>query len=364
MEATAFLQGLARQAQILACLHWLSNFQVLACIPLAQTVAFEDVADMVGVPTTHLSRVVRMMATAGFLREPQPGFVAHTTLSAQFVARPSFLDAAMFLCDTATPAALHMAEATRMHAQFPHQKVTAYQLALKSPTSTATEPERHRKLKRQLAAFQGLLDRTHDDNVAEILCSIDWSGLGDATVVHVGPPSRTAARALSRKRPNLHMIVQTTSPLPSTPALECCNITVHSRVRGSPQMIDDAAVYIIYVPKPALCSPSNNLTAQILADMQAHFVVLRSNTRAKLVIVAQILPEPGEATGEVEAAARWYDLSSLQTGSDKVLGMVQLMNLLGNVRDSTGRFVVVNQLFSLQKSLVALQVEIHAFPDR
>lgn len=75
--------------------------------------SIKDVADLADVPDTQLHHVLRLMGMAGFTREPLPGFVEHTTLSAGFVNRPTILDAGMFLAETAAPFALHMTEATK-----------------------------------------------------------------------------------------------------------------------------------------------------------------------------------------------------------------------------------------------------------
>jgi hypothetical protein len=73
----------------------------------------KDAADFVGVPENELCRIIRMATTGGFLQEPQPGRVAHSALSASFVAHPSYQDAAIFLAGTAVPAALEMTRTTR-----------------------------------------------------------------------------------------------------------------------------------------------------------------------------------------------------------------------------------------------------------
>lgn len=71
-EPTDFIQHLASQNQLLACLQWLGDFQVLACIPLKGSVPAKDVADIVNVPELQLCRIVRMTATAGFSTNLNP----------------------------------------------------------------------------------------------------------------------------------------------------------------------------------------------------------------------------------------------------------------------------------------------------
>jgi hypothetical protein len=173
------------QTQLLASLHWLSSLQVLACIPLAQTVAVQDVADVSGVPFQQLLRLIRTTATTGFLHEPQPGLVKHTPLSAQFVKKPFLTDAVTFLSNTALPAALQMGKATRLQTQLANTKQTACNLVTQPKVSLGAECKRHPELKRQVAAYQRLRQNAFDDSVTEILSSLDWTNLGDATVVQV-----------------------------------------------------------------------------------------------------------------------------------------------------------------------------------
>ena len=64
---------------------------------------------------TDICRVVRMLAKAKFLREPQPGFIAYAALSAGFVPNPSHSDVFMFSVKSVGPVALHMLSAMQRH---------------------------------------------------------------------------------------------------------------------------------------------------------------------------------------------------------------------------------------------------------
>jgi len=130
----------------------------------------------------HLGRIIRLTATAGFLHEPQPGHVAHTPLSAPFVTNPSFLDAAMFLAESAAPAALHMAQATqRFGAGGSHRpNESAYNLALNTTKPFHTARQEQPKLNRQWFAYLHYAGGLHlhtADHVADILAQLNWSNL-------------------------------------------------------------------------------------------------------------------------------------------------------------------------------------------
>lgn len=173
------------QNQLLACLQWLCEFQVLACIPLEGSVPFKDVADISGVPEAQLCRVARMTATAGFLHEPRPGHVAHSPLSAQFVTHPALLDAAMFMSETGAPAALKMSSATKQFAGSDRPERSAFNVAFDTSMTFAGCAEQRPKLQRQFAASLSPSTSDEDAGVLEVLTRLDWRGLGNATVVEV-----------------------------------------------------------------------------------------------------------------------------------------------------------------------------------
>ena len=172
------------QSQLLACLQWLGQFQVLAYIPLSGSVPLKDIAELADVPENTLSRVVRMMATAGFLVEPQPGRIAHTTLSAQFVTKLCYLDAAMFLAETATPVSLKMGEATKRFPRSSLPKETAYSVAFTTSQPFQTICRQKNKISRQWHAY---LQCAEDpaDSMTDILGRLDWRGVRRACLIDV-----------------------------------------------------------------------------------------------------------------------------------------------------------------------------------
>lgn len=173
------------QVQLLASLQWLSSFQVLACIPIEHPTTFEDVAELASVPESQLIRVARITAMAGFLREPQPGHVVHSALSAQFVLEPFSLDALLFISDVVNPTSMQMTRATKTYGETQNPDRTPYQLVFHTTPDSVVDT----KLRRQHAAF----DRLSAYNYVTDLSSIyDWHSLGAGTVVEV----RTASNVL------------------------------------------------------------------------------------------------------------------------------------------------------------------------
>lgn len=123
-----------------------------------------------------------MTATAGVLHEPQPGYVAHTALSAQFVTNLSFLDAAMFLAETAAPTALSMATATQ--SQGLHEANSAYSVAFNSMQPFQTACLERPRLLRQYSAYRRCAGEV-DDSIVGLLGRLNWLSLGNACIVDV-----------------------------------------------------------------------------------------------------------------------------------------------------------------------------------
>lgn len=169
------------------CLQWLGHFQVLACVPLHGSVRVQDIADLTGVSELQLHRVLRMMAMVGFLQEPEPGQMAHTDLSASFVNRPSHLDAAMFLSETVSPAALHMASITERHGQQSEDaRESGYAVAFNTSQSFQSQCLKRPRLQLQWAAYLRDVTNVVDDGASiGPLESLDWCSFGDACIVDV-----------------------------------------------------------------------------------------------------------------------------------------------------------------------------------
>jgi hypothetical protein len=157
---------------------------VLAYIPLSGSVPVKDVAELAGVPEMQLLRILRMIATTGFLREPQPGYIAHTPLSAPFVTKLAYFDAVMFLAETAAPAAMHMAVATQRYGYSDKPNECAYTAAFNTSQTFQSACDQHPKTQRQWPAY--LLNAGDvEESITELLSQLNWSDLGNSCVVEV-----------------------------------------------------------------------------------------------------------------------------------------------------------------------------------
>lgn len=122
---------------------------------------------------------------AGFLREPQPDHVVHSTLSAQFVLEPFSLDALLFISDVANPTSMQMTRATKTYGETQKPDQTPYQLIFHAPPESIVDT----KLRRQHAAFGRLSAYNYVNDLPSVY---DWHSLSAGTVVEV----RTVSNAL------------------------------------------------------------------------------------------------------------------------------------------------------------------------
>ncbi|KAI0192438.1 hypothetical protein F4808DRAFT_453492 [Astrocystis sublimbata] len=354
---TDFLEHLSTQNQMLACLRWLGKTQILACIPHADTVPIKDVADLAHVPESQLRRVIRMTATAGFLREEPHGSVGHTLLSNAFFDNPSLLDATIFVAESAAPAALKMEALSVNDPSRAGQ--TAYNLAVATTDPFRVACEKVPRLSRQYRAY--LLHAAGlrvNDALSDTLTQLNWSKLRNPRVVEVGAQTKTTAQKLANTYPSLQFVVQTLDPPPflvaETPDFESVmlppNLKVLPRALGTRQTVTDAGVYIFHIPSS---SPET-----ICSELQAHCGILRANNSVMLIPTAHLLPKSGDECNLVaEAVARSRDLTYLQLANERELELTEVLDLIDTVKDGSGRLVVSRKLLSSNNAVTALIVK-------
>lgn len=166
-------------------------------IPLDGSAATSDIADIAGVPEDQLTRIVRMTATAGYLRQPEPHQVAHTALSTAFVEQSSLLDAALFFSEVAAPSSLHMTAATQHYGRSRRPEETAYNLAFESSMPFCSAAKQRLRLQRQWAAYVRYCAGGTKKDYLDIISQYNWGSLGNATVVEVSCLEQTRSSPLT-----------------------------------------------------------------------------------------------------------------------------------------------------------------------
>ncbi|KAI1810488.1 hypothetical protein GGS20DRAFT_579836 [Poronia punctata] len=365
-QPTDFLQRLTRQNQLLSCLRWLIEYQVLACIPLQGSVPITEVAALTDAPEKRLVQVVRMTATSGFLCEPQPGILAHTPLSAPFVSDLNLLDATLFLTETAAPAAFGMASATRRWGLTEDVNQTAYNAAFDTSFTFSSACEKRSRLRRQWYAYLLCGMGDVEAGMKDVLAQLNWAGLGNATVVDTAATSPAMAITLAKLYPSLRLIVQTANKPETNNGLVAgvTTIATEQRAPGTPQHVRDAALFIIRMP-PQLAKA----TTRIREELHAHIGALSYNRRARLLLVLpSVLNErngtdESEASVDAEALARLRDLTLWQLTNESELELSTVLDLVRGVHDGTGRLVVVTKFTARHHPAVALEMRYQSYAE-
>ncbi|KAI0539698.1 hypothetical protein GGR58DRAFT_463806 [Xylaria digitata] len=382
-QPTDFIQQIASQCQTLACLRWLGDFQILPCIPLSESASIKDIADLTGVSEMQLSRIVRTTAMAGFLREPMPGLVAHTELSARFITKQSFLDAVMFLAETGTPVALKTSVATRLQGRLGTiDATTPYTVAFNTSRGFQVACEQSKKLRRQWLAFSRCVVNAKDD-FTETLGQLDWFRTRDARIVDVRASSSEAVVALAELWPKPQFIVQMREPASSAGAIVgtgrsgsfnhmetdhlgglSSRISFQRRSPGSPQNVKDATVYMFRVPTDDLGFLGYPQVGdlQILPELWTHLSILKANRAAAFILLVQVLPDPGSVDADIEETARLRDLWKMQLVNRHEIQVDELTEMINGVNDGLGWLAVVNKLESRSSATAAFVVKYEDFP--
>lgn len=141
-------------------------------------------------------------------------------------------------------------------------------------------------------------------------------------------------------------------------------LTVQQRASGTLQTIQDAAVYILYLPPASPAVPSSSILAGIAAELKAHISVLRANSSATLVLAAYLLPEPGKLDADVEVLARLRNLSLMQLANEREIEESEVISMLNGVEDRMGRLTVVNKLLSRNNATVAFEIRYQTYANR
>lgn len=173
------------QYQQLTCLQWLLHFKILNHIPLTTSVPFATVAAAANVPLARLKSVSRMAMTGGLLCEPVPDHLAHSRISAKFVAEPEFLDWATFMTKYSAPTAAGFTEATERWGDTAEKNQTAYNVSFNTDLSFFAHVSQSTDMSKIFAGYMRSMGKSELTAFKHILSGFDWAALGKAHIIDV-----------------------------------------------------------------------------------------------------------------------------------------------------------------------------------
>ncbi|PVI04128.1 S-adenosyl-L-methionine-dependent methyltransferase [Periconia macrospinosa] len=190
----------------LAIIDLVARYKIPEMIPPGGRISFEEIGQKVGLETNVIRRFLRNAMAMHILEEPEPGMVAHTSIS-KFLANPAINGWAEFEGRDTWPASTRIVDAVQKwpNSQLPNE--TAWVLANNGKSVQdviATEPERAMRF----ANGMGAIDYVPGYNMSLLPTVYDWASLGNAKIVNVGGAMGQAAIELTKNFPNLTVIVQ------------------------------------------------------------------------------------------------------------------------------------------------------------
>lgn len=184
----------------------------------------------------------------------------------------------------------------------------------------------------------------------------------DTNPLQVNATSTKILEALSTSYPTLRFVVQTAEVerIRGGEGEQVEDQSISVRIPGSPQLVEDAAVYILQVPQsvhPILRCENQSLDPWLQAELWAHLGLLGKNPSATLILIPRVYPEPGSVERAVENAARLVDLTNIQLLNERQCDLNELEAALSTVRDNVGGLVVVNRMTLCSTTMVALGIK-------
>ena len=126
-----------------------------------------------------------MAMTRNFLREPSPGQLAHSSISAAFIKNPSLNDWALFMTSTSAMMASQIVEATERYGSTESKTETTYNVWKHTNRPFFDDIKESKELTRQFAGYMKNITSGKGLSIRHLVTGYDWASLGEATVVDV-----------------------------------------------------------------------------------------------------------------------------------------------------------------------------------
>ncbi|KAK5169331.1 uncharacterized protein LTR77_005306 [Saxophila tyrrhenica] len=342
-EATLELNELARGparllmggSELQAAKAVISKFDIASIVPPVGTISYEDLASKTGINQGALEAILRLAICHRIFTEPIPGRVAHSAASKHLLS-PFMAIASQVFADDFLMNSAYIPQALVEHPQAnePTRAAAAVANGCSGQRSfyevLQDYPERAKNFHGLMAIFQRLPGLEWD----YLASGFDWTSLPDGSLcVDVGGGHGEAAVAVASKFAHLKWMVQDTE----------------SGFEGRPVRPDGLAVdymeHDFFTPQPAATKGAavffmrwilhNWPDAYCHGILQALIPSLRKD--ARILIMEQLMPEPGSISIVQERGMRSLDVGQLALGNGRERNLEQWKRLFAET-DEQGRF--------------------------
>ncbi|KAL9008751.1 MAG: hypothetical protein Q9173_006154 [Seirophora scorigena] len=307
ITAHPFNSWISRQAIV--------RFGLASSFPPGQDEAtFAEMAASSGLPEAHVRRLLRHAMTFRIFQEPRQGTVRHTSASKMLAENPLLRQWTGMISEELWPAATKAMHALTKWPGSEEPNNTGFNIAHNTDATIFDEITQHPDREQRYADAMTYGSKRPGLEAHHTLNGYDWASLGERTIVDVGGSHGSLSIAIAEQNPQLRFVVQ---DRPQVVALGQKNVPshVHGRVEFrahdffQEQPVRDADVYML---RWILHDWSDKYAARIL---QALIPALKPG--AKVLLLEQVLPVPGEIPMYQERAYRSMDFTMWATHNAK-----------------------------------------------
>lgn len=299
-----------------SALRWILHFKIADHVPLSGSISYADLAREAQVPESQLKRIVRFAMTNGLFIESSPGCVSHTAMSKGLCAENPLHDYLAHCLEFSMSVMEKMPEATEKFGDTDAKDKTAFNVAFDTPLPMfawlKSNPEHANRFGRLMYAMHS--SPAYD--VRHLVDGYPWAELGEVKVVDVGGGLGHCSVALAKKFSNLTCVVQDLEYVvkdANVPQELASRVEVVSHDFFTPEPITDADVYLL---RQVLHDWPDDSAVKILQNITP---ALKSG--AKILIMDQVVPAPGQLPRMEEKTARTVDLVVMSHFNGKQRGI-------------------------------------------
>lgn len=282
-----------------------TRYKIPDMIPAGGRISYDEIGQKTGLESNAVRRILRNAMAMRILQEPEPGVVAHTSIS-KFLTNPTINAWAQFEARDTWPATSRIVDAIQKWPNSQQPNETGWVLANDGKTVQEvimSDPERAMRFTKGVSA----IDYVPGHNISLIRTVYDWASLGAAKIVSVGGAMGKAAPLaieLVKNFPGLTVVVQDSAAMmanaTSIPAELKDRITFQEHELFAPQT-EKAQVYYF---RMAFRGLSDQVAEQLL---KAQIPVLEDG--ARILIQDVVMPEQNAVPLWRERVAKSVDMA-------------------------------------------------------
>ncbi|KAF2093822.1 S-adenosyl-L-methionine-dependent methyltransferase [Rhizodiscina lignyota] len=305
MGPSDYIRHITNSYVDVACIHWITHFNIAKHVPLDQPISYADLASAANVPLSQLRQVLRYASTIHLFTEPTPGHVAHTSVSRLLRDSPPVIDYVGHCVEFSATIVAKMVEATEKFQGSQEPNETAFNLAFDTPLPMFGWMGQHPEVAQRFKRLMVGMTKSEKYSPRYLGECYDWSALESGKVVDIGGSSGHCSIVIAKQAPKLKLIVQ---DLPHVVAANKDSLPEELRQQISfmphdffaPQPVEDADVYLF---SQIFHDWSDKYCVKILQN-----VIPVMKKGAKIVIRDQVVPPPGSLEKWVEKEMRMVDI--------------------------------------------------------